>query len=215
MNNCCYFHSDYHKLLSRYENDYRFATREQERQKCIDYLIGLGNWVQRVKKPPEIQAVLLAGSFSSLKKETPDLEPVIHGPWFRGMREGGSDMDVLFLYSSNIAGLLKLRWLDFNVPERELVHPDDFVVNTIRYLNDQLRRDCSQELVNRVEVHVAVLTSTLGKFALKKYVRHMIQTGTLIWGDLSIGDYGRYRENPPALKRNSADAIIDRMAGGF
>lgn len=208
-------HPDFQKLLERYHIDPRFSGKEQERQKCIDYLLNLSDWVQRITKPLEITAVLLTGSFSCLKKDTPDLAPVIRGPWFRGCREGGSDLDVLFVYSSNISGLLKLRWLDFNIPERELVHPDDFVVNTIIFLKSQLNQNCSNEFINRVEIHVSVLTQTLGRFALKKYVRHMIQTGTLIWGILGQGDYGIYRDNPPTILRPTSDPIIDLMSGGF
>ncbi|OGD81553.1 hypothetical protein A2572_04165 [Candidatus Collierbacteria bacterium RIFOXYD1_FULL_40_9] len=208
-------HPDFLDLLGRYEKDRRFLCAEEDRKKCIDYLLELNDWVQSAKKLPEILAVLLAGSFSSLKAETPDLRPVVDGPWYRGRREGGSDIDVLFFYKTNIAGLLKLKWLDFNLPERELVHPDDFIVNTIRSLCDQLKNNCSPELGNRVEIHVAALTQTLGKFALKKYARGMIQTGTLIWGSLPINDYGKYRENPPTFKRNTSDAILDQMSGGF
>lgn len=208
-------HPDFQKLLDRYITDQRFSGKEQDRHICISYLVELNNWVQNIVLPSEIQAVLLTGSFSSLKKESPDLEPVIRGPRFNGTREGGSDIDLLFLYSSDVAGLLKLKWLDFNIPERELVHPDDFVVNTIRLLEEQLRMGCSMELANRVEIHVVILTSMLGCLALKKYVRHMIQTGTLIWGNLQIADYGKYRNNPSIIKRPSSDPIIDRMAGGF
>lgn len=208
-------HPDFLDLLGRYEKDGRFLGAEDNRKKCIDYLLELNSWIQSVKKPPEIQAVLLAGSFSCLKTETPDLSPVVDGPWYFGKREGGSDIDVLFFYRTNISGLLKLKWLDFNLPERELVHPEDFVVNTIRSLNDQLKNSCSQEFGNRVEIHVAALTQILGKLALKKYVRGMIQTGTLIWGSLPINDYGKFREIPPTFKRNTSDAIVDRMSGGF
>lgn len=208
-------HPDFQKLLERYHIDPRFSGKEQERQKCLGYLLSLNDWVQRITKPPEITAVLLTGSFSCLKKDTPDLAPVISGPWFGGVREGGSDLDVLFVYSSNISGLLKLRWLDFNIPERELVHPDDFVVNTINFLKSQLNQNCSNEFINRVEIHVSVLTQTLGRFALKKYVRHMIQTGTLIWGNLEISDYGKYREKPPLFRRPDSDPIIDQMIGTF
>lgn len=213
--NNIYTHPDFASLIDRYVLDSRFDGKENDRQKCINYLYELNDWVQTVKKPPEIQAVLLAGSFSALNKEAPDLNPVNHGPWYWGTREGGSDMDVLFVYSSNIRGLLKLKWQDFNLSERELVHPDDFVVNTKHSLKDQLYRDCSPDFVNRVEIHVVVLTQELGKIALKKYVRHMIQTGTLIWGDLKINDYGKYRTNPPSFTRPSSDALIDRMGGGF
>ena len=208
-------HQDFENLISRYHHDTRFVGKEIERKKCIDYLLGLGEWIQKITMPTEISAVLLSGSFSCVKPEIPDLAPVVHGPWFNGVRDGGSDMDVLFIYSSNISGLLRLKWLDFNVPERELVHPDNFVINTINFLKLQLKQDCSDELVNRVEVHVSVLTNTLGKFALKKYVRHMIKTGTLIWGDLPVSDYGKYRQNPPTFRRPKYDPIIDRMTGTF
>lgn len=212
----CYseIHPDYTRLIERYKTDSRFSDKERDRQKCLDYLIELNSWVQKVQLPPEIQAVLLAGSFSSLKNDSPDLRPVVHGPWFRGTREGGSDLDVLFLYSSNIAGLLKLKWLDFNIPERELVHPDDFVVKTIEFLKGQLQ-NTSEDFRDRAEIHVAVLTPTLGMLALKKYVRHMIQTGTLIRGYLNLMDYGKYRESPPAINRPSSDPVLDLMAGGF
>jgi len=208
-------HPDFQNLLDRYRTDQRFAGKEQDRQVCIWYLTELNSWVQRVVLPSEIQAVLLSGSFSSMKKTTPDLEPVVHGPWFRGVREGGSDIDVLFLYTSDIVGLLKLRWLDFNIPERELAHPDDFIVNTLKSLRILLHDNCSTELAERVEIHLAVLTPTLGELALQKYVRHMIQTGTLIRGSLQIADYGRYRNNPPAIRRPTSDPIIDRMSGSF
>lgn len=208
-------HPDFEKLISRYRQDTRFVGKEIERQKCIDYLLGLGSWIQKITMPTDISAVLLAGSFSCINPEIPDLAPVVRGPWFNGVRDGGSDMDVLFIYSSNISGLLRLKWLNFNVPEREICHPDDFVVNSIDFLKRQLKQDCSDDLNNRVDVHVSVLTKTLGKFALKKYVRHMIQTGTLVWGNLPVSDYGKYRENPPAFRRPKYDPIIDRMTGTF
>lgn len=207
-------HPDFQKLLDRYQSDPRFEGKEPDRQTCINYLIALNNWIQVVEKPSEIQAVLLSGSFSSLKKDTPDLREVINGPWF-GNREGGSDLDVLFLYASNIAGLLKLKWLNFNIPERESTHPDDFEANAYDTLKLQLRENCSEALINRVEIHVAVLTPTLGELALKKYIRHMISTGTLIWGDLQSSNYGKYREDPPSFNRPASDSIINLMGGGF
>ena len=208
-------HPDFLGLVDRYEKDIRFKGRDDDRQKCINNLLALNNWVQLIVKPPEIMAVLLAGSFSALKEETPDLAPVIDGPRYWGKREGGSDMDVLFFYRTSVAGLLKLKWLDFNLPERELVHPGNFLMNTIKDFRGQLVKKSPAELAARVEVHVVGLTPALGKFALKMYVKNMIRTGTLMWGNLTIDDYGKRRDNPPTFKRNARDGVIDQMGGGF
>ncbi len=209
-------HPDFRSLLERYIDDPRFDSDEPARVACIEYLLELNEWVQNIHKPPEISAVILAGSFSSYKTTPPNLEPVIDGPRPNGVREiGGSDMDVLFTYKSDISGLLNLKWLDFNTPEREMVHPDDFVYNTLKHLRHELKRQGSKRLSNRVELLIAVLTPTLGELALKKYVRHMIKTGTLIWGDIPVASYGKFREKDLPYKRPSSDSIQDKQDGGF
>ena len=208
-------HPDYQRLLVRYLSDPRFIGAEDESETCINYLLELNEWVQTVKKPPEIQAILLTGSLSHFKEERPDLNPIIDGPRWNGAREGGSDIDVLCLYRGNIGSLLKLKWLDMNIPERELVHPDDFVINARNYFRESLKLSKFQALSNRIELHVAVLTPELAETALKKYVRYMIRTGTLIWGSLNLPSYGTHRDTPLHFKRPSRDPIIEQMAGGF
>ncbi len=208
-------HPDFLGLLNRYENDRRFTGNEADRQKCIDYLLELNDWVQLVSKPPEIQAVLLAGSFSALNPEPPDLRPFENSPKYRGVRRGGSDIEVLFVYSSNLLGLLRLKWLDFNIPERELEHPDNFLTNTWKDLRRQLFEQTSRDLSSRIEMGLFALTPTLGKYALKRHIRHMITTGTLMWGSLAISDYGKRRDNPPKIKRPDIDPILYMMDGGF
>jgi hypothetical protein len=214
-NNQVGMHPDYLALLNRYSNDLRFGQDLWSKQECIRYLTELNTWVQTVSKPAEIRAILLTGSFSHLNVQPPNLQPVIDGPITGFGKPGGSDIDLLFLYQSNIKGLLNLKWLDLNVPERELTHPQNFVVNTRKYFQKELCLFGNNDLTKRVEMHVVVLTPELGEVGLKGYVKSMIKVGTLIWGEIALPSYGTYREKPLRFKRPGTDSILDQMGGGF
>lgn len=72
-----------------------------------------------------------------------------------------------------------------------------------------------KDLFNRIELHVIILTDSLKSVILPKAVRHIIRTGTLMWGSLPLAIYGTHRDKPLPFKSPDIDPIIDMMGGGF
>jgi len=197
-----YLHPDFKALLERYKTDQRFQGNDQVREQIIVYLTELNEFIQAVEKPPDVQAVLLTGSFSSLKKEPPDLrKPVGIEPRWDGSRRGGSDIDLLVALKSSVSDLIRLKWYQITAPGFEIPHPRDFTINTRRYFKSQLEKYGNQDLIDRVEISAIPITESLKEMTLKEYFKHMVGTGTLLWGDLPLPSYGVYRDNPPEIKR--------------
>lgn len=201
-------HPDFLSLIARYETDKRFKN-PQERKKCIQLLLELNDWAQSIEKPPEIFALMLFGSFSKLGENPPRLQPYRNAPKFNDRRSGGSgsDIDILCFYKTNVLGWLWLKLAEFNLDFDELVHPEDFLYNTGRYLKASMWNNPRySNVAQRAEINVIPYIPGIGGITSEHGIyKQIVSTGTLLWGRSPSRIYGKTREKPKKVKPISSE----------
>lgn len=162
---------DLRTLLDRYATDPRFNGKETARKACIDAILELNQFIQTAEIPDTIQAILLTGSLSEKKNWIPNI--YTGGPNIGNL---SSDRDVLIVLKGS--------------PVR--LHPRFHNGgDEAHYLVREWQGQGHIPDVGRL--HITTTNRLPGFFHRYPTTERMLDVGTLLYGSMPPGSYGKHR----------------------
>lgn len=181
-------------LLDRYRVDDRFNGHEEKRAKCMEVILKLNNFIQKIsqegKIPPNVKAILLTGSLSERSSHIPR--------FYTGGEYVGeliSDIDLLVVQENG---------------KRKFKYQDGF------FNRSEFARFLQEEAKINMFIHETFHIGTINRLPRnlfpnkpKDVVPNMLDTATLLYGQLPPDTYGQHRDGGSPIKPAPSDWYIE------